>query len=446
MCASTYQVCPAHHLLARLAQARRQSDELFGIVSPDAIYERPIPERHRIIFYVGHLEAFDWNLIGKFVLNLPDFDAGLAKLFAFGIDPVDGQLPHDQPADWPSREAVAGFVRRVRETLDAALLRQSFAAAAQPLLQDGYVLNVAIEHRLMHAETLAYMLHRLPLHHKRAPRDLRRIAASSEVAHQFIPIPEGTATLGLPQGARGTFGWDNEFREHAVHVPEFSVGKYKVTNGRMLAFVNDGGYRDRSLWSESDWQWKERAGIEHPQFWVRSGSRWLARTMFDEIPLPLDWPAHVSLAEARAFARGAGCALMTEAQFHRAAYGTPEGAENPFPWGNGEPSAHHGNFDFARWDPVPVNAFPAGESAFGVADLVGNGWEWTSTEFAPFAGFEAFPFYKGYSADFFDGKHFVMKGGSARTAACMLRRSFRNWFQEHYPYVYAGFRVVQEAS
>src|ERR1019366_5516039 len=93
--------------------------------------------------------------------------------------------------------------------------------------------------------------------------------------------------------------------------------------------------------------------------------------------------------------------------------------------------------------PAPVTAFPAGTSAFGVVGLVGNGWEWTSTIFGPFPGFEPFPFYPGYSADFFDNRHYVMKGASARTAACMLRRSFRNWFQPHYPYVYAGFRCIE---
>jgi formylglycine-generating enzyme required for sulfatase activity len=102
-----------------------------------------------------------------------------------------------------------------------------------------------------------------------------------------------------------------------------------------------------------------------------------------------------------------------------------------------------GNFHHQRWDASPVDAHPAGVSAFGVHDLVGNGWEWTSTLFAPLPGFEPFPFYHGYSANFFDGKHFVMKGGSARTDACMLRRSFRNWFQPHYPYVYATFRCVE---
>ena len=164
--------------------------------------------------------------------------------------------------------------------------------------------------------------------------------------------------------------------------------------------------------------------------------------MFDEVPLPLDWPVYVSQAEASAYARRAGKALPTEAQWQRAAYGMPDGSERSYPWGVDAPGAKLGNFDFHRWDPTPVGAFPAGQSAFGVADLLGNGWEWTSSLFEPFPGFEPFPFYRGYSADFFDRQHYVLKGGSARTAACMLRRSFRNWFQPHYQYVYAGFRCV----
>jgi len=151
---------------------------------------------------------------------------------------------------------------------------------------------------------------------------------------------------------------------------------------------------------------------------------------------------YVSHAEASAYARWAGKSLPTEEQWQRAAYGSADGVARMYPWGDESPNSVLGNFDFDQWDPAPVNAHPSGRSAFGVDGMLGNGWERTSTVFAPYAGFEPFPFYRGYSADFFDGKHFVMKGGSARTAACMLRPTFRNWFQSHYQYVYAGFRCV----
>jgi formylglycine-generating enzyme required for sulfatase activity len=165
--------------------------------------------------------------------------------------------------------------------------------------------------------------------------------------------------------------------------------------------------------------------------------------MFESIPLPLDWPVFVTHREATEYARWKGKQLPTEAQFHRAAYGTRSGVEPAFPWGDEQPDARHGNFDFHRWDPCSVSATPAGDSYHGVAQLVGNGWEWTSTLFEPFHGFEPMPGYPGYSANFFDGQHYVLKGASPRTASCFLRRSFRNWFRSDYPYVYASFRCVE---
>jgi ergothioneine biosynthesis protein EgtB len=262
----------------------------------------------------------------------------------------------------------------------------------------------------------------------------------------MVAIPAGVATLGLLRSLE-TFGWDNEREAHTVDVPAFAIDRYKVTNRRYLDFMAAGGYETRGFWSDEDWDWKTAQGISHPVFWEKAGDRWLYRTMFDEVPLPLDWPVYVSHAEASAYARWAGKSLATEAEWHRAAYGTAGEGERTFSWGTEAPNVRSGktrfgNFDFHRWDPTPVNGFPEGRSAFGVDDIVGNGWEWTSTVFAPFPGFKPFPFYRGYSADFFDGKHFVMKGGSARTAACMLRASFRNWFQAHYQYVYTGFRCV----
>jgi formylglycine-generating enzyme required for sulfatase activity len=169
--------------------------------------------------------------------------------------------------------------------------------------------------------------------------------------------------------------------------------------------------------------------------------------MFESIPLPLSWPVYVSQAEADAYARWKGRRLPTEAEFHRAAFGTPDGSERPLPWGESDAvDATRGNFDFVQWEPVPAGARPAGASAWGVQDLVGNGWEWTSTPFAPFPGFVAMASYPEYSAEFFDGQHVVLKGASPATARDLIRRSFRNWFRPTYPYVYAKFRTVGPAA
>ncbi len=168
--------------------------------------------------------------------------------------------------------------------------------------------------------------------------------------------------------------------------------------------------------------------------------------MFQPIPLPAAWPAYVSHSEAVAYARWRGRRLPTEAEYCRAAYGTPAGVDRRYPWGDERPDAARGHFDFAAWDPQPVGLCPAGRSAWGVDDLLGNGWEWTSTVFAPFPGFTPLPSYPEYSADFFDGQHYVMKGASPATARDLLRRSFRNWFRPHYPYVYAAFRCVSDRA
>lgn len=432
----------ANLLLERLADARRQSDALFEIVQADAIYERPIPERHRIIFYVGHLEAFDWNLLHENVFGLESFHPEFDRLFAFGIDPVGGGLPSDKPSDWPSQNAVRNYVRKIRAALDEKLssgIPDSYAATRDGFSLDT-LLNVAIEHRLMHVETLAYMLHQLPPHQK-IPQTSPPSLVGSPVEHSMIKIPAGRATLGLPRNGN-QFGWDNEFEVHPLDVPAFEIDRYMVTNRRFLQFINAGGYESRAFWKDEDWNWKQDQSISHPVFWTRKGDEWRYRSMFADIPLPLDWPVYVSQAEAAAYANWSGKSLPTEVQWHRAAYGSPDGTERRYPWGNHSPEPSLGNFDLANWNAVPVNAHPRGRSAFGVEGLLGNGWEWTSIVFSPFSGFEPFPFYRGYSANFFDGKHFVMKGGSMRTAACMLRPTFRNWFQAHYQYVYAGFRCV----
>ncbi len=378
-----------------LADARRRTDELFSLLVPGALYDRPIPERHRNIFYLGHLEAFDWNQVCRNSLGMASFHPEFDKLFEFGIDPPAGCLPEDQPRDWPAVDEVRRYNARVREEIDRALERGGVPET---------IWRVAIEHRLMHAETFAYMLHNLPPERKIAPAGAAGPAEGPAVSPRMVDVPAGTATLGKRRG--NGFGWDNEFDEHAVELPAFAMDRYKVSNGDYLEFVKAGG--------------------DPPHFWVRRGDEWLQRTMFGLVPLPVTWPVYTTQQQASAYAGWRGKQLPTEAQFHRAAY-EPDG-------GGG------GNRDFRSWDPVPVTSSGNGH---GFSQLLDNGWEWTSTVFHPFPGFEPFPFYPGYSANFFDGDHYVMKGASARTAACFLRRSFRNWFRADYPYCYAGFRLVE---
>jgi ergothioneine biosynthesis protein EgtB len=430
-------------LTQRLQNARRQTDSLFDLVRPHALLERPIAERHRILFYVGHLEAFDWNLLCRDALGWDPFNASFDRLFAFGIDPPSGGGPGDEPSDWPALPEIRAYNRSARQAVDRVFATASFTRGSSPWLDRGWAARLAIEHRLMHAETLAYLLHQLPYaakHPGPAP-----VGPREAPPRRLVEIPRGCATLGERRAADPTL-WDNEYEAHPESVPAFAIESHDVTCGEFLRFMRDGGYEERSFWSEPDWAWMRSTGVGHPRFWTKRGASWYFTAMFAELPLPESWPVYVSHAEASAYARWAGRRLPDEAELHRAAYGTPEGGERTHPWGDAEPEPVRGAFGFTAWDPSPVGAHPAGDSAFGVADLVGNGWEWTRTPFLPFPGFAPLPFYPGYSADFFDGRHFVMKGGSMRTDVSLLRRSFRNWFQPHYPFVYAGFRCVEDRA
>ena len=393
-------------LTAELQRARAHTDSLFTLVADQTLYQRPIPDRHRLIFYVGHLDAFDWNHLARGVLGLPSFDAAFDQLFEAGIDPPPGQAPQDTAADWPAVDAVRGYVARTRAGVDKIWPRVG-----------SHMQQMVIEHRWMHAETVCYLLHQLdPALKNGAPA---RVSPGNG-AHrtEFITVAAGATQLGQ---ANGEFGWDNEFPAHRPHVPAFEISKHKVTNAEYLRFLEDGG--------------------PVPPFWRRHDGRWHLRRMFDEVPLPHDSPVYTTHQQASAYAQWADAALPTEAQWHRAAY-ADDG--RPYPWGAAKPVRQHGNFDFAAWAPVPVTEHPAGDSPYGVRQMIGNGWEWTSTPFAGFKGFEARPYYSGYSANFFDADHYVLKGGSPRTASLLLRKSFRNWYRTEYPYVYGTIRLARQ--
>ena len=427
-------------------QNRDRSRGLFDLIDPQAYYTRPIALRNPIVFYEGHLPAFSLISLVKRGLGASGVDEPLEQLFARGIDPESeaAAVPRSGAATvWPSRDEVLAFGERADALVVDALERGVFdlEGRSHPAMRGGEAIYTALEHEAMHQETLLYLWHRLPHDQKRKPANLSYEVGQAAPAYQAVRIPSGKTTVGTTR-AEVPFGWDNEFEAHEVEVPAFEIDVHSVTNADFLSFVEVGGYTNRSLWSDEGWTWVQEDRVQHPAFWVREGERWQWRGMFENLDLPLAWPVYVSQAEAVAYAAWKGRRLPSEAEYHRAAFGTPNGSEQPFPWGSAEPNRTHGNFDFQTWEPVPAGSRPAGASAWGVHDLIGNGWEWTSTIFAPFDGFSPMPSYPEYSADFFDGRHYVMKGASPATAKALIRRSFRNWFRANYPYVYAKFRTT----
>ena len=419
-------------LLARLEAAWRRSDRIFDLLEPAALYERPIVLRQPLIFYLGHLPAFGWNQVIAGLLGRTGPQPRLDRLFARGIDPV-GVDAYEGREQWPTVQEAVLYRDRVRDALRDSFDDVEPVVGRDPLADHGRVYHLVIEHELMHHETLLYMIQRLDRHLLRRPENLPAYRFDGAASAGRAVVPGGRVRLGASFDGV-PFGWDNEFPGIEEEVPAFTIDTTPVRNGEWLAFLEGGGYDRPELWTPDAWAWRERTGHRHPVFWTRGEGGWRYRALFDELPLDdvRDWPVYVSWAEADAYARWQRAALPTEAQFHRAASGLA--------WG--DPA--RGNYHFQQWAPEPVGRNPHGASRYGVRDLVGNGWEWTRTVFGPFPGFTPWArTYPGYSADFFDGGHYVILGASWATDRALVRRAFRNWFQPHYPYVFAKCRCVR---
>ncbi len=411
-------------LAASFRANRARSAEIFGIVDSGAYYQAPIPLRHPFVFYIGHLPAFSYRTLNRLGLGQPPLDEYLDKLFERGIDPdtTDEAKTLQTRNPWPTLDDVYAYGKRADTAVVDAIANARLEDPNVPELVRGEAVFNILEHEEMHHETLLYIVSRLPYEYKHA-NGRRSIAPEAQpLASGRAHIPAGRATIGADRDAI-PFGWDIEFDRTTVDVPAFDVDVNSVTNGEYRAYMDATGAPAPSFWTERDGAWY-----------------WLGQ--FELVPLPMQWPAYVSLREARAYAAWKGGHVMTEPEYQRAAYGTPEGTERSQPWGDAAPTSAHGNFDFRRFDPEPVGIHAAGASAFGVYDLVGNGWEWTSTVFGPLPGFKPMATYLPYSADFFDDKHYVVKGASPVTSRNLVRRSFRNWYRDDYPYVYAKFRVA----
>jgi iron(II)-dependent oxidoreductase len=238
---------------------------------------------------------------------------------------------------------------------------------------------------------------------------------------------------------------DNERPAHLVDVPPFFIDTHPVTNGAFAEFVADGGYERPHWWSADGWRWRQEAMLAAPAFWAGDGRGWTVHRlgMVEDVD-PSQPVQHVCWYEADAYARWRGARLPTEAEWEKAASWSPDGHKRVWPWGDEPPGPEHANLGQRRWGPAPIGTHPAGASAWGVHEMIGDVWEWTASDFHGYPGFESFP-YREYSEVFFGPEYKVLRGGSWATDPVAMRCTFRNWDYPIRRQIFAGFRCARTA-
>jgi gamma-glutamyl hercynylcysteine S-oxide synthase len=328
------------------------------------------------------------------------------------------------------------YLERVRERTLAVLERTDFDSE-DPLLRDGYVGELVVQHEQQHVETL---LATLNLRDAEYPfTDPDRPLPDPSLPEEVL-VEGGSFVMGTDAHAP----YDNERRAHDVDVPPFFIDTVPVTNAAYLRFVEE-GYGDPRWWDEAGWAWRQREGIEHPQFWRREGEGAWSRTRLGRREeLPLEEPVqHVCWYEADAYSRWVGRRLPTEAEWEKAASWEAEGGKRRFPWGEAPPDEQRANLAVC-WGPTAAGALPAGAGPSGALQLMGDVWEWTASDFRAYPGFEAYP-YAEYSEVFFGDEYKVLRGGSWATHPAAIRTTFRNWDFPVRRQIFSGFRTARDA-
>jgi iron(II)-dependent oxidoreductase len=460
----------AAQIAQMLEAARADTLRLFDTAAREAdLHESPGGGFRPVIWHLAHIGVFEAYWILQKVKGDDAPDARYERIF----DPI--ATPRENSKNLPARSEMELYLSRVRSATLGYLETARFdESAASPLLRDGYVFQLVLEHERQHQETLAYLLHMLDpakkrratatapgshrattgeTHDAHASQEAGNLASPPVAAHDgrgMVGIAAGEFLMGAPWR---TFVYDNELPAHTLSLPAFKIDRLLTTNEDYAHFIAEGGYARREWWDEEGWRWREQENWTRPLYWTQrspdgdaAGRRWNARTMFEEGALnPVHPVAGVSWYEAAAYARFAGKRLPTEAEWEKAAsWDAGTGRKRLYAWGDGAPDDTHGNFDLRHWDTTPVGSFPAGASRCGCLDMTGNVWEWTSDAFAGYAGFTPYP-YPEYSEAWFDGDHRVLKGGSWATHASILRTSFRNFFRRHFRIAFAGIRCAADA-
>jgi iron(II)-dependent oxidoreductase len=332
------------------------------------------------------------------------------------------------------------------EIRDRVLARLTVAdfESSNSLLRDGYVYRMVLQHEYQHDETI---LQTLQLKRGRPYSPAQRFAIPQARSNVAVPgamsrFPGGRVEIGTDDRS---VAYDNERARHTVHVPAFWMDVNPVTNGDFVSFIAAGGYSTREYWSDAGWAWIKESRVEAPNYWSRQDGEWITRSMDQVGPVIPSHPVcHVCYYEAEAFARFAGKRLPSEVEWETAASWDPKtGTKRAFPWGDEPVTRYLANVDQLSFGTAPVGSYSRNISPIGCYGMIGDVWEWTTSDFRPYPGFESFP-YREYSEAFFGGEYKVLRGGSWATRSGAIRNTFRNWDYPIRRQIFSGFRCARD--
>jgi iron(II)-dependent oxidoreductase len=420
-------------LAAELDGARRRTLELLAPLSDDDLVKQHSPLMSPLAWDLAHTGHFEELWLLRRIAGERASDGGFDRIY----DAFESPRADRPQLDLLSPEEARAYIAEVRARVLSALERIDLDSGDR-LLRDAFVYRMIIQHEYQHQETI---LATLQLRDSGYPLEDEPDPPTEPPAHAEVLVEAGTYVMGTDDES---WAYDNERDAHEVELPAFWIDTVPVTNAAYRDFVEAGGYADRRHWSEEGWAWRTESGAQHPQFWNLDGG-W-TRLRFGRIEaVPPDEPVqHVCWFEADAYARWAGKRLPTEAEWEKAATWDPEEGKRRYPWRDGDPAPEHANLGQRRFRPAAAGSYAEGESPWGCRQLIGDVWEWTSSDFLPYPGFEAFP-YREYSEVFFGSEYKVLRGGSWATHPLVARATFRNWDYPIRRQIFAGFRCARDA-
>ncbi len=420
-------------LLEDLQEARQRTLQLVEDLDDEQMIGPRLAIVNPLRWEIGHVAWFQeyWllrHLCGRSPI-LPDGDALYDS----------AKVAHDTRWDLrlPQKSDTIAYMSRTLDDVKQYIGKRVSSASSET----EYFLSLALFHEDMHGEAITYTRQTLgyPPPQLNQSKHRSQTEAVDPIASQDAFIPGGSFLMG--NTAEEGFVFDNEKQPFQVSLQPFAISRTATTNAEYRAFVDDAGYKRRELWSTDGWQWRERVGASHPVYWRFEGGEWWRRNFDERVRLEANLPVlHVNWYEADAYCRWAGRRLPTEAEWEMTASTEPgSNRKLKFPWGDDTPATSQANLDSHAIGCVAVGALAEGDSAHGCRQMIGNTWEWTSTDFLPYPGFVAGP-YKEYSAPWF-GNHKVLRGGCWATRSRLIHNTYRNFYTPDRRDVWAGFRT-----